>query len=95
MNLNKDLKIYKNKKVLVTGHNGFVGSWLTASFLKLKSNVYGISLKNQNKAFKFIVNKKNPKLFEFVQDINKYKKLDLIIKKIKPGFIFICNPTNC
>ena len=45
MKLNKRYGIYKHKKVLVTGHNGFVGSWLTASLLKLKSQVFGISLK--------------------------------------------------
>ena len=88
MFLNKRFSIYKNKKVLITGHNGFVGSWLTASFLKLKSKVFGISLKNQNKAYRFIVNKKNSNLVEFVQDINEFEKLDSIIKKIKPDFIF-------
>lgn len=88
MFLNKRFSIYKNKKVLITGHNGFVGSWLTASLLKLESKVFGISLKNQNRAFKFIVNKKDPNLVEFIQDINDFEKLNLIIKKIKPNFIF-------
>ena len=34
---------YKNKKVLVTGHTGFKGSWLVAWLLKMESNVIGIS----------------------------------------------------
>ena len=88
MFLNKRFSIYKNKKVLITGHNGFVGSWLTASFLKLESKVFGISLKNQNKAYRFIVDKKNSNLVEFIQDINEFKNLDSIVKKIKPDFIF-------
>lgn len=88
MFLNKRFSIYKNKKVLITGHNGFVGSWLTASLLKLKSKVYGISLKNKNKGFRFIVDKKNLNLTQYIQDINDFKKLNSIIKKINPDFIF-------
>jgi CDP-glucose 4,6-dehydratase len=34
---------YKNRKVLVTGHTGFKGSWLVAWLLKLGANVIGVS----------------------------------------------------
>ena len=36
---------WKNKKVLITGHNGFKGSWLTAILSVLGSKIYGLSLK--------------------------------------------------
>ena len=36
---------WKGKKVLVTGHTGFKGSWLTLWLLKMNSNVSGIGLK--------------------------------------------------
>ncbi len=32
---------YKNKKVFVTGHTGFKGSWLSAWLLKLGADVTG------------------------------------------------------
>ncbi len=35
--------IYKNKRVLVTGHTGFKGSWLTSWLLKLGAEVIGVS----------------------------------------------------
>ena len=35
--------IYKNKKVLVTGHTGFKGSWLTAWLLQLGADIIGVS----------------------------------------------------
>ena len=35
--------IYKDKKVLVTGHTGFKGTWLTTWLLNLGANVVGIS----------------------------------------------------
>ena len=36
-------KIFKNKKIIVTGHTGFKGSWLTLWLTKLGANVLGIS----------------------------------------------------
>ena len=33
--------IYRNKKVLVTGHTGFKGSWITTWLIKLGANVVG------------------------------------------------------
>ena len=36
--------IYKNKKVLVTGHTGFKGTWLTAWLLNLGADVAGFSI---------------------------------------------------
>ena len=37
-------KIYKGKKVFLTGHTGFKGSWITNWLCKLGANVVGISL---------------------------------------------------
>ena len=34
---------YKGKKVLITGHTGFKGSWLTVWLLKLGAHVVGYS----------------------------------------------------
>ena len=35
--------IYKGKKVLVTGHTGFKGSWLCSWLIELGADVYGYS----------------------------------------------------
>ena len=40
----KNLKIFKNSRVIVTGHTSFKGSWLTAWLKQLGANVMGISL---------------------------------------------------
>ena len=57
MFLNKRFSIYKNKKCLLLVTTVSLGRGLQ-HLLKLKSKVFGISLKNQNKAYRFIVNKK-------------------------------------
>jgi len=38
---------WKEKKVLITGHTGFKGSWLTILLNQLGSNVHGISYKDE------------------------------------------------
>ena len=37
-------EIYADKKVLITGHTGFKGSWLTFWLLRLGAQVFGVSL---------------------------------------------------
>ena len=46
-------KFYQNKKVLITGHTGFKGSWLTTWLLNLGCNVVSVSKKYSNEAVKF------------------------------------------
>ena len=38
------LNIYKNKTILITGHTGFKGSWLTSWLVLLGAKVIGISI---------------------------------------------------
>ena len=38
--------IYKNKKVLIIGHTGFKGSWLTIWLMNLGAKISGYSLYN-------------------------------------------------
>ena len=44
MELHKFEKILSNKRILVTGHTGFTGSWLSQWLINIGSDVYGFSL---------------------------------------------------
>ena len=44
-------KNFFNKKVLITGHNGFKGTWLSLWLLKFNAKVIGISLKKNKNNF--------------------------------------------
>ena len=39
-----NLKVFKNSRVIITGHTGFKGSWLTAWLKELGADIMGISL---------------------------------------------------
>ena len=57
--------IYKEKKVLVTGHTGFKGTWLTAWLLNLGAQVIGISkdIPTQPSMFEILGLKDNQRSF--------------------------------
>jgi len=44
MNLHDVLAVYRGKRVLVTGHTGFKGAWLSEWLLQLGADVHGLSL---------------------------------------------------
>ena len=45
--------IYQGKKILLTGHTGFKGTWLTKWFLNLGAEVVGVSNKIPTKPSMF------------------------------------------
>ena len=55
--------IYKDKKVLITGHTGFKGSWLTLWLILLGADVVGFSNKKKTTPSLFkVLNLKKKKL---------------------------------
>lgn len=88
MKTNTFFKEFKGKKIIITGHTGFKGSWLSLWLNYLGANVYGISnnFKTNQTNFNHFKMKKNIKNFDI--DIRNFEKLNKVIKKIKPDFIF-------
>ena len=88
MKTNTFFKEFKGKKIVITGHTGFKGSWLSLWLNYLGANVYGISnnFKTNQTNFNNFKMKKNIKNFDI--DIRNFEKLNKVIKKIKPDFIF-------
>tara|TARA_B100000927_G_scaffold285754_2_gene276252 strand:- start:379 stop:1479 length:1101 start_codon:yes stop_codon:yes gene_type:complete len=82
----KDL--YKNKKVLVTGHTGFKGSWLVTWLKKLGADVFGISNEIPTCPSMFEELKLLKKEQDYRADIRNLESVIRIIKSIKPEFIF-------
>ena len=83
-----NLNIFKNKKILVTGHTGFKGSWLSLWLLMIGSKVYGISKEIVTKPSHYNSIKLDKKVKEYFFDLNDFKKTRKIIKRIKPDYIF-------
>lgn len=80
--------IYKGKKVLVTGHTGFKGSWLTLWLNKLGANVCGYSLEPNTEPSMF----KELNLADFCENhlgnILDTKKLKKVFEEFQPEIVF-------
>ena len=84
----KNLNIFKNKTVIITGHTGFKGSWLSLWLKTLGAKVIGVSfnIPTDPSLFKVIIGNKLIKSYDF--DIKNFHKLKNIILKHKPDFVF-------
>ena len=80
---------WKDKKVLITGHNGFKGSWLTMWLSQIGAEIYGISLKpNHDEKNLFIEADVGNLCQDITCDIQNLKDLKKEISNIKPDIIF-------
>ena len=80
---------WKNKTVMVTGHTGFKGSWLTLLLKSFDANVVGYALNPISKPnfFDNLGLSKFLKL-DYRENILNLKKLKYVIKKTKPSVVF-------
>lgn len=81
-------KIFKNKKVLITGHTGFKGSWLSLCLRYLGANVLGISNNIPSSPSNFLSSDINKIVKSRTFDIKKMEKIKVVINKFQPDFIF-------
>jgi len=80
---------FQNKKVLVTGHTGFKGAWLSLILISMGAKVSGISLRpndSRGNLYKILKLKKN--MSSYYVDLRNNSKLNSTIKKINPDMIF-------
>jgi len=88
MGLNNSLKNFSNKKVLITGHTGFKGSWLSIWLTKLGAKVVGYSLPPKTPNDNYCTTKLKEHVKEYIADIRDKEKLFNVINKEKPEVIF-------
>ena len=79
---------FKNKTVLVTGHTGFKGSWLSVWLKQLGANVSGISIDIPSNPSHFIAANLTDQIDDYQIDIRNKNELKLIVDKIQPDFVF-------
>ena len=80
--------IYKGKKVLVTGHTGFKGSWLITWLLKLGANVVGVSKDIPTSPSMFEELELESKIKHYQEDIRDLQMIIKILSDEKPDFLF-------
>lgn len=79
---------YKNKRVLITGHTGFKGSWLSIWLNELGAKVVGYGLEPYTEDDNFVVTGLKDKIIDTRGDIRDCEKLQEIFTKYKPEIVF-------
>lgn len=77
-------KLYKNKKIFITGHTGFKGTWLQLWLEELGAKVYGYSLAPEKESLHALVNVKQG----IYEDILHYTILKEKMQEFQPEFVF-------
>ena len=67
---------FKNKTIFLTGHTGFIGSWLALWLTNLGGNVVGYSLKPPSKPSMFEILGIQDKITHIHGDVNNQKILE-------------------
>ena len=80
---------YRGKKVLVTGHTGFKGSWLCEWLLALGAEVHGFALEPPTKPSLFKQLKLAKRIASHtIGDIRDLSAVVRTMRRVKPDFIF-------
>lgn len=78
--------VYSGRKVLLTGHTGFKGSWLSLWLHSLGAEVMGVSLPPNTTPSHWSL--LDLKLQEHLLDIRDYSKVEKIVGQFKPDIVF-------
>lgn len=78
--------IFNNKKILITGHTGFKGIWLSVWLNLLGAKVYGLSVDIRHTPH--YEQYKNIFADEFFIDCRNFIDVSTTIKKVEPDYVF-------
>lgn len=80
--------VFKNKKVLITGHTGFKGSWLSLWLTKLGANVVGFSIDIPTSPSHFETLNLGNKIIDIRGDICDLEVLKKVFNEHQPEIVF-------
>lgn len=83
-----DLTFYKNKKVLITGHTGFKGTWLTRMLINAEAEICGYSLTPPTSPSLFEIADVEKKIKHIVGDIRDLNHLNRVFREFQPEIVF-------
>jgi CDP-glucose 4,6-dehydratase len=83
-----DTQFWKGKSVLVTGHTGFKGSWLSLWLSHLGAKVHGYALDAQGQPNLYQLASVGNVVNSFIGDIRNPKSLNAFVDSCEPDIIF-------
>ena len=78
---------YKNKKVFITGHTGFKGTWLTRVLLQFGADITGYSLEPPTKPSLFEQTGTESNIDSITGDVRDKERLTIAIQMAQPDIV--------
>lgn len=82
------LSFYQGRKILVTGHTGFKGSWLCAILHRLGAKVTGFALQNESEPNLYALAHIDSKVNSYIGDIRNLEHLQEVFYQSQPEIVF-------
>lgn len=82
-----DLSFYRGKRILVTGHTGFKGTWLCKMLVNSGAIVTGYSLEPPTSPNLFDISEISDKMKSIIADIRDFEKLKAVFEEVKPEIV--------
>ena len=82
-----DLSFYKDKKIFITGHTGFKGSWICKMLKNAGAEVTGYSLTPPTHPSLFEIAGIKQDVHSFVGDIRDYATLKAVFDEVQPEIV--------
>lgn len=83
-----DVSFYRGKKVLVTGHTGFKGSWLCRLLVNFGAEVTGYSLQPPTEPNLFDLADLKDKINSIIGDVRDFETLKAVFSHSQPEIVF-------
>lgn len=82
-----DLSFYKGKKILVTGHTGFKGSWMCRALVGVGAEVIGYALEPPTQPNLFELSGLTDRMVSVIGDVRDYEKLYRVFTEHRPEIV--------
>lgn len=80
-------KTFRGKKILITGHTGFKGSWLCMILSRLGADIYGYALAPPTEPSLYNIAKVDQLVNSTIADIRDYNQLSSFLKETRPEIV--------
>ena len=80
-----DLTFYKDKKVLITGHTGFKGTWLCALLLQAGADVTGYALEPPTNPSIYSLTDMGKRIHSIIGDVRDLTHLKKVFDEVQIG----------
>lgn len=91
-----DLSYFKDKRILITGHTGFKGSWLSYLLWKAEAEVTGYALEAPTEPSLFEVLNASQKIHSVIGDVRDMSAMKKCFDEARPEIVIhLVKPASC